>query len=240
MTSRHILTTASAFALLLLSVYVTVLAVADILDSRADATIRSWGNSEKNQVIQSWNETLTSLQLAQLLDPLNSEVYEKQGQLYRFNSFAYPQLSDKNIKANEQALMLFKQAAERRPTWAPFWATIIQTKLAMWLYDEELERAIINAAQSGPWFGNVQPAVLNAGGRGWPELGEEARQAVIKVLHSAVVAQPRQAISIALNSGLIDYAMPVIEQDPELKKVYRQIQASRKRKAKQQMKKLVK
>ena len=238
MTPRRIFTTASAFALLLLSIYVIILAVADILDSRAEATIKSWMESEKNPVTQVWNETLTSLQLAQLLDPMNGEIFEKQGLLYRFRSFASPQLSDKNIKANEQALMLFKQAAARRPTWAPFWANIIQTKHSIWLYDEELERAIINASRSGPWFEYVQLAVLNAGVRGLPEIGEEARQAVIKILNSAVLVQPRQAIPIALNSGLIDYVMPVIEQDPELVKIYRQIQASHKRKAKQQMKEL--
>ena len=134
--------------------------------------------------------------------------------------------------------MLINLAAEKRPTWAPHWANIIQAKHDMWRYDEALERAIINAAQTGPLFENIQPVVLLAGARGWPELSENARQAVIKVMRSAMLVQPRQTISIFKTSGLLEQVLPMIEEDQEFRKIYRSILSERKKKAGQQLKKM--
>ena len=229
--SIHLLITAIlvVITLALASTYVIALVYANIIASSTSGVLAAWAR-EGAITDQSEPEILRNrLKRALTMAPDNPEYLERLARYYQWRSTQYKPESSENLEASQLALDYYTQAIGAVPSWPYYWSGLIQLKHALWQYDDEMERAIQNAARYGPWFDNNQNIILLAGFQGWPYLSQASRDSVIQVLENALKLQPKRVITQSLDNGYSSYLLPIINKDQELKSIYIQELIRRKR-----------
>lgn len=221
-----------AIALLGLSGYVGLLLFANLNATGTQNVIKSW--QKKGVVLDegSWQETFDSLQSVIKYDPNNPEYLAYEAELYRYRAHMFDPQSSQSITANREALSKYQHLLTLRPSWAPYWASIIGIKYELWEYDELMISALQNAAYLAPWFKANQHIILQAGFHGWPFVDVETREVINKTLERAMQLQPEVTMRLALEQGFFDRLYPYVQDDEELKEMYERYIASMKKKLK--------
>ena len=214
------LTSIIAIILLGLSGYMGLLLFANLNAASSQSDIKTW---QKNRVIpdkESWQETLDGLQAAIKFDPGNPEYLASEAQLYRYKAIMPDTRPSEAIAAYREALAKYQYLLTLRPSWAPYWSSIIAIKHELWKYDELMIKALRNAARLAPWFKANQSIILLAGFHGWVFIDVETRDVVDKTLRRAMELQPKETIRLALEQGFGDRVEPYVEGDEVLQGFY--------------------
>ena len=219
----------SAFLLLGLSAYTSILLYANNSASNTQAEIKSWQESKIIPDEKNWREALDSIQAAIKFDPNNPEYLGYEAELYRYKAIMPDTRPSKAIASYREALSKYRHLLTLRPSWAPYWSSIISIKYELWEYDELMITALNNAARLAPWFKSNQHIILRAGFHGWPFIDLETREVIDKTLERAMQLQPLETIRLALNQGFGERLTPYLEVDEDLQKVYeKELQAMKK------------
>ena len=219
----------SAFLLLGLSAYSSILLYANYSASNTQAEIKTWQASKVFPDEKNWQETLESIQTAIKFDPSNPEYLGYEVELYRYKAIMPDTRPSEAIAAYREALSKYRHLLTLRPSWAPYWSSIISIKYELWEYDEQMQSALNNAARLAPWFKSNQHIILRAGFHGWPFIDLETREVIDKTLERAMQLQPLETIRLALNQGFSERLTPYLEVDVDLQKVYeKELQAMKK------------
>ncbi|GBE45197.1 hypothetical protein BMS3Bbin11_00278 [bacterium BMS3Bbin11] len=134
-----------------------------------------------------------------------------------FDSQSSPSQS---VAANREALSMYQHLLTLRPSWVPYWASIIGIKYELWEYDEPMISALQNAARLAPWFKVNQRIILQAGFHGWAFIDDETRDVVDKTLRRAMELQPKETIRLAFEQGFGERVEPFVEGDEVLMGFY--------------------
>ena len=210
----------SVFMLLGLSAYTGILLYANHFASSTHSDIKTW---QKNRTVpdkESWQETLDGLQTAIKYDPNNPEYLDYEAQLYRYKAIMSDTRPSEAIAAYREALEKYQHLLILRPSWAPYWSSIISIKYELWEYDELMIKALQNAARLAPWFKANQRIILLAGFHGWAFIDVETRRVVDQTLERAMQLQPKLTIRLALEQGFGERVEPYVEGDEVLQGFY--------------------
>jgi len=219
----------SVFLLLGLSAYSSILLYAIYSASNTQAEIKTWQASKIFPDEKNWQEALDSIQAAIKFDPNNPEYLGYEAELYRYKAIMPDTRPSKAIASYREALSKYRHLLTLRPSWAPYWSSIISIKYELWEYDELMITALNNAARLAPWFKSNQHIILRAGFHGWPFIDLETREVIDKTLERAMQLQPKSTIRLALEQGFGDRVEPYLERNEELQKVYeKELQAMKK------------
>jgi len=175
MTSNNFLR--AAFLLLIIPcLYVGWLAlrwgIADSYAYDARQLEKAWkadDNFSRNVLLEAISGTESAVRWA----PDNPEYLD---QLSRYLTLRYMTDKDQETAETIKAHLLHSRAI--RPTWPGNWAAFIDIKYYAGEADDELNNALIQGAQSGPWDPSTIQAITQAGVAYWKVLDPEARNAV--------------------------------------------------------------
>jgi len=209
-----------AIALLGLSAYVGILLYANHFASSTHADIKTWQQNRAVPDKESWQESFDSIQAAIKYDPNNPEYLGDEAQLYRYKAIMSDSRPSKAIAAYREALAKYQHLLTLRPSWAPYWSSIIAIKHELWEYDELMIKALRNAARLAPWFKANQRIILQAGFHGWAFIDAETRGVVDQTLERAMLLQPKLTIRLAIEQGFGDRVKPYVAGDEVLQGFY--------------------
>ena len=188
--------------------------------SSTQADIKTW---QKNRTVpdkESWLKSFDSIQAAIKYDPNNPEYLGYEAQLYRYKAIMSDSRPSKAIAAYREELAKYQHLLTLRPSWAPYWASIIEIKYELWEYDELMIKALRNAARLAPWFKANQRIILRTGFHGWAFIDVETRGVIDQTLERAMQLQPKLTIRLALEQGFGDRVEPYVEGDEVLQGFY--------------------
>ena len=214
------LLTISAFLLLGLSAYSSILLYANYSASNTQAEMKTWQASKVFPDEKNWQEALESIQTAIKFDPSNPEYLDYEAELYRYKAIIPDTRPSEEIAAYREALSKYRHLLTLRPSWAPYWASIISIKYELWEYDELMIKALQNSARLAPWFKANQRIILRAGFHGWSLIDDETRKVIDQTLERAMQLQPKLTIRLALEHGFGGRVEPYVEGDEVLQGFY--------------------
>jgi tetratricopeptide (TPR) repeat protein len=203
-----------------MSTYTGMLLYANYSASSSQAEIKSWQESMIIPDEKNWQEAFDSNQVAIKFDPNNPEYLGYEAQLYRYKAIMPDTRPSKAIAAYREALAKYQYLLTLRPSWAPYWSSIISIKYELWEYDELMITALNNAARLAPWFKSNQHIILRAGFHGWSLIDDETRKVIDQTLERAMQLQPKLTIRLALEHGFADRVEPYVEGDEVLQGFY--------------------
>ena len=210
----------SAFLLLGLSAYSSILLYANYSASNTQAEIKTWQASKVFPDEKNWQEALESIQTAIKFDPNNPEYLGVEAELYRYKAIMPDTRPSRAIAAYREALAKYQHLLTLRPSWAPYWASIISIKYELWEYDELMIKALQNSARLAPWFKANQRIILRAGFHGWSLIDDETRKVIDQTLERAMQFQPKLTIRLAFEHGFGGRLEPYVEGDEVLQGFY--------------------
>ena len=206
--------------LLGMSAYTGMLLYANYSASSSQADISAWQLSKIIPDEESWQEALDGSQKAIKFDPNNPEYLGDEAELYRYKAIMPDTRPSKAIAAYREALAKYQHLLTLRPSWAPYWASIISIKYELWEYDELMIKALQNSARLAPWFKANQRIILRAGFHGWSLIDDETRKVIDQTLERAMQLQPKLTIRRALEHGFADRVEPYVEGDEVMQGFY--------------------
>lgn len=191
MTRRRLVWAAGALATLLFALWSLLWLVADLSAFRARAWAETWGHQSMQAAArgaayepraEDWAQARADAERAVRLSPANADYHELLGVIHELrHPLAY--IGDEAARpAREQALVHFRAAVERRPTWPYVRARLAYALLRLDRVDAELEATLSEAARLGPWEPPVMLAIVDIGLDAWFRLSPEARQVVSDTL----------------------------------------------------------
>jgi len=193
-----------------------MLLYANSIASSTETDIKTW---QKNRTVpdkERWQESLGNIQAAIKYDPNNPEYLGYEAQLYRYMAIKPDSRPSEVIAAYRETLSKYQHLLTLRPSWAPYWSSIISIKYDLWEYDELMINALQNAARLAPWFKVNQRIILQAGFHGWAFIDDETRDVVDKTLRRAMELQPKETIRLAFEQGFGERVEPFVEGDEVL------------------------
>ena len=206
--------------LLGLAAYTGILLYANYISSNIQAEIKSWQESKIIPDEKNWQEAFDSNQVAIKFDPNNPEYLGYEAQLYRYKATMPGTRPSKAIAAYREALAKYQHLLTLRPSWAPYWASIISIKYELWEYDKLMIKALQNSARLAPWFKANQRIILRAGFHGWANIDVETQGVIDQTLERAMQLQQKSTIRLAIEQGFADRVEPYVEGDEVLQVFY--------------------
>jgi hypothetical protein len=100
----------------------------------------------------------------------------------------------------QQALMEAREALVLRPAWPYTWATLLRIKKDRREADAEFLAALHQAARLGPWEGEVQLQLADAGLFFWAQLPQESQNLVLQDVVRGRRTEPQQMMAIVLQA----------------------------------------
>jgi len=226
----RIKTSVIAVLLLGLAAYVGVLLFANLNAVVATDIVKGWQKKGDLPDEDRWQRNLDRIQAAIKLDSANPEYLATEAELFRYRAYMIKKAPF--LDANRKALAKYQHLLTLRPSWAPYWTSIIAIKYELWEYDALMIDALRNAARLAPWFKRNQHIILKAGIHGWAFIDAETRGVVEKTLERAMLLQPEPTMRLALDQGFMDRIYPYVEDDEKLKEMYQRYVESMKKKLK--------
>jgi hypothetical protein len=105
-----------------------------------------------------------------------------------------------------RAKSLFSKAAQGRPVSPYTWANIAHVDYELGQTGEEFEASLRHASELGPWEPAVQVTVVNYGLAVREEVSPSTRQAIDRMVASAMRRNPLETLQIAERRGRLDIA----------------------------------
>ncbi len=197
----------SIIAVLLLGfvAYVGVLLYANLNAVVATESVKGWQKQAVLPEQKSWQINLERIQTAIKLDPANPEYLAIEAELYRYNAYRFDPQSAEFAAANRKALEKYQHLLTLRPSWAPYWSSIIAIKYELWEFDSLMIDALRNAARLAPWFRGNQFTIIKAGIHGWPYLDAATKTVIKKTIERAMLLQPEPTKRFAKEQGFEEW-----------------------------------
>lgn len=223
-------------ALIALALWALVLIYSSITASSAQGAMQSWRDESRIPSTGEWQAAWDDIEKSLATDNSNTEHLEAAAQLSYWKAFLHPSDSQEHHTSLRDTIKRYRELTRRRPAWHGYWVGIIQAKYGLWEFDPEMQHALRQAAERGPWFPESQKTIIRAGMPGWPFLEMETREAVSQTLERALRLQPKDVIAMALDDGFIAQVLPAIEADENLLRLYRQALGAREQNLRKQEK----
>jgi len=179
---------------------------ADLQAYQGRAFMAGWDKRADRPASAEWALAQTRLERALALDPGDAAIAEDLGRLHEMRTRAgLPEGAGADTAAGlARALDYFQRSLARRPTSPYTWANIAVVKSRLGVIDEELSRAIANAARLGPWEPEVQFALADVGFRNWSRLPRASQDIVHGAIGRGLKRQDAKLFELALAHGRLD------------------------------------
>jgi hypothetical protein len=118
----------------------------------------------------------------------------------------------------ETAATYYRRAITARPLWPYSWANLLSVKDKLGQVDEEFNRAMSRAVETGPWEPRVQLQVIRSGLRQWDVLQTAERSIVRHKLGDALSTQPREVFGIVRDFGRPDLLCHLETDQPQIER----------------------
>lgn len=214
---------------MILAGWIALLMISDSQAASAQKFLKDWQSQQRVPDEHEWQEAYAYINRALMLDSTNPNYLEKKAELYRWKALFSGNTLQERDTANRIALDQYRHILQLKPSWPNYWVGLIKVKFALWEYDDEMDKALQNAAHYGPWFKHNQQTILKVGYQSWIYLDETTREVVNETLERAIKIQPHKTIQLAFDVGFNEQLMPYIEKDKSLKHIYNRELANRKK-----------
>lgn len=138
-----------------LSVFSAIRGFAAVLRLPAAYTIDRWECVGAIDDPRAWPDLQRLLVGAMLLAPDDADTVNDLGRLYEWQARNFPVWYPAAHDARAKAVGYYRDATERRPTWAAAWLNFAQSKILNGDLDEEA----LSALQNAWWLGRWQPEI---------------------------------------------------------------------------------
>ncbi len=199
MTRRHLLIIP---CLILIGLIITA-GFRGLADVNVQSTRRSlvlWGSDVNTLNNTEWTIAYDSVSKAVSQDPLNPELLTLMANVQEWKIYL-----DKDDEENNHYLSLalknYRKAAELRPAWPYAWSQISLVKYRMGEIDQELQQAIENATNTGPWEPGVQQITAEVGLGVWQELDFAMKKIIVRNIDRGITMQPILMLNILKKYG---------------------------------------
>jgi len=191
--------------------------LADINVQSARRSLMQWENDVSTLNQTEWTNAYDGVSKAISLDPLNPELFALMANVQEWKIYL-----DKDDEENNHYLSLalrnYRKAAELRPAWPYTWSQISLVKYRMGEIDQELQQAIENATNTGPWEPDVQQIIAEVGLSAWQELDFSMRGIIVRNIHRGITMQPILMLNILKKHGHLKMVCYQQKNDPVIKK----------------------
>ncbi len=182
---------AAGVAVLMFALWSLLWLVADLSAFRARAWAETWSHQAQQAAArgasyaprqQDWSVAQAHAERAVRLSPANADYHELLGVIHELRH-PLADIGDETARPDrEQALLHFRAAIERRPTWPYVRARLAYALVRLDRVDAELESTLAEAARLGPWEPPVMLAIVDIGLDSWFRLSPAGRQVVSDTL----------------------------------------------------------
>ncbi|MCK5718371.1 MAG: hypothetical protein KAH84_00325 [Thiomargarita sp.] len=176
------------------------LGIADVFINLARYDMQQW---EKQKKIDDWEKTHSLVEKALFLTPNNPTYLEDMARIYYLQTHLGEINTLEKRQNLEKALMVLKQSARLRPTWAAVWANIVLIKFSLQQYDKLFFLAIENANTFGSGELFTQKVIVYVGLEVWYNLPvfkeQKIRAIILATIEQAMSSQARKIIPIIKN-----------------------------------------
>jgi len=174
--------------------------MADINVQSVRRSLMSW-ESDVNTLNQTeWTNAYDDVSKAVSQDPLNPDLLTLMAKVQEWKVY----LDYGDVENNHyliSALKNYRKAAELRPAWPYAWSQISLVKYRMGEIDQELQLAIENATNTGPWEPGVQQIIAEVGLGVWQELDFAMRKIIVQNIDRGITMQPILMLNILKKYG---------------------------------------
>lgn len=132
-----------------------------------------WASNKRPFSEKQWHVAIDKMQAIVNDNPNNAQHIYDLARLYDLSAYQKPIWSDEAIKHRSQAITLYKQALERRPTWSGVWADLAMSKTLNLEFGDDAKQALSNALTFGAWEQGVFHKVLWVSVANWNALPGE-------------------------------------------------------------------
>ncbi|MCH8163067.1 MAG: hypothetical protein IIA99_03105 [Proteobacteria bacterium] len=164
-----------------------------------------------------WTIAYDSVSKAVSQDPLNPELLTLMANVQEWKIYL-----DKDDEENNYylglALKNYRKAAELRPAWPYTWSQISFVKYRMGEIDQELQQAIENATNTGPWEPGVQQIIAEVGLGVWQELDFAMKKIIVRNIDRGITMQPILMLNILKKYGHLKMVCYQKKKDPAITK----------------------
>jgi len=174
--------------------------LADINVQSVRRSLMSW-ESDVNTLNQTeWTNAYDDVSKAVSQDPLNPDLLTLMAKVQEWKVYLDKD-DDENNHYLSLALKNYRKAAELRPAWPYAWSQISLVKYRMGEIDQELQQAIENATNTGPWEPGVQQIIAEVGLGVWEELDFAMRKIIVQNIDRGITMQPILMLNILKKYG---------------------------------------
>ena len=147
-----------------------------------------------------WTIAYDDVSKAVSQDPLNPELLTLMANVQEWKVYLDTD-DEENNHYLSLALKNYRKAAELRPAWPYTWTHISLVKYRMGEIDQELQQAIENATNTGPWEPGVQKVIAEVGLGVWEKLDVDVREIIVRNIHRGITLQPILMLDILKKYG---------------------------------------
>lgn len=170
------------------------MALAGLASYQAQAFIDSWAKHAQEPSTRAWEVAEDAAQRAIALYPTASGEYaDRLGLVYSWQQFHQPYGAPEAEISRRAALAAYQGSIAARPTWPDTWARLAHAKLYLLEFDNELNQAMSNAAELGPWRVGINRELAEIGFTAWPQLNHAQRQATLEAARRTVAYSGNEA-----------------------------------------------
>ncbi|MBV1790206.1 hypothetical protein KQ940_19295 [Marinobacterium sp. D7] len=189
-----------------------------VSSSQAEMFLRYWGEKREQPSDPAWLAAAAAAERAVSVGPgTNGDYWDRLGRIYEWRYINEPFGSELADASRERALEGYRASVEARPLWPHTWVQLAFVKLRLLEFDDEFDRALVQAFTLGPWRMNVQAQLAEIGMIAWPQLTPEQKAATWESMertlrYSSQRARPLQ--DLAKRAGLYNELCAAV--DPAL------------------------
>ncbi|MFC5694235.1 hypothetical protein ACFPU0_01530 [Pseudomonas sp. GCM10022186] len=181
--------------------------LAGIASYQAEAFIGSWDKRGNEPGAAAWDVAHNAAQRAIELYPVaDGDRLDRLGRIYSWKQFRQPYADSVAQHSRRAALDAYRAATGARPTWPYTWARLAHSKLYLQEFDDEFDRAMVQAFQLGPWRIGVNRELAEIGLNAWPHLSPAQRRATLESARRSLAfgnAEALHLLEVAQRAGRI-------------------------------------
>ena len=215
MTTRRLLTAATASLSLSLGAMALVLGIADLASVSANVWMRGWEEQGYISDLAQWDSAYRRLSLARRLNPLSADYSADLGRLMDWQSLRQSPESAKYAAYRARASQFHGEAIGKRPSWGYAWAHYAENQLLQGNRGYEFLKALDKAIVLAPWEPGVQRKVAWMGLATWDDLPEHLRVMVKESIRRTVELDHYldEVVRLAVQFGWLDHLIPMMQTD---------------------------
>ncbi len=164
-----------------------------------------------------WTIAYDSVSKAVSQDSLNPELLTIMANVQEWKIYLDEE-DEENNHYLSLALKNYRKAAELRPAWPYAWSQISLVKYRMGEIDQELQQAIENATNTGPWEPGVQQITAEVGLGVWGELDFAMKKIIVRNIERGITMQPILMLNILKKYGQLKMVCYQKKKDPAITK----------------------